>query len=146
MVRKAFLLAVLLACCVLLLHAQQPRFKYVTAPRTPANDGRMMYMSYCASCHGAQGHGDGPVAQVFKDPIPDLTTLASRNGGKFPYVAVIESIQGDPRMPAHGTLDMPVWGPVLRQLSDRSEAEFQLRLHNITDHVESMQHPQQAQK
>jgi mono/diheme cytochrome c family protein len=139
MIKKAFLVATLLAMCVLLLHAQQPQIKYVSAQPTPAHDGQAMYMSYCASCHGTQGHGDGPVARVIKEPIPDLTTLKARNGGQYPYLMVMQSIKGDPQMPAHGTADMPVWGPVLRQLSQRSEAELELRVHNLADHVETMQ-------
>ena len=139
MAKKAFLFVVLLACCVLLLQAQQPQIKHVSAQPTPAHDGQAMYMSYCASCHGETGQGNGPVAQVIKEPIPDLTTLRARNGGQFPYLMVVQSIKGDPAEPAHGTADMPVWGPVLRQLSQRSEAEMEMRVHNIADFVESMQ-------
>ena len=139
MAKRAFLFVVLLACCVLLLQAQQPQLKYVSAQPTPAQDGQAMYVSYCGSCHGESGHGNGPVAQVIKEPIPDLTTLKVRNGGQFPYLFVVQSIKGDPQMPAHGTADMPVWGPVLRQLSHRSEAEMELRVHNLTDYIESMQ-------
>jgi mono/diheme cytochrome c family protein len=139
MVKKTFLFVLLLLCCALLLQAQQPQIKYVSAQPTPAHDGQAMYVNYCASCHGETAQGNGPVAQVIKEPIPNLTTLKARNGGQFPYLMVVQSIKGDPQMPAHGTADMPVWGPVLRQLSQRSEAEMELRVHNLTDYVESMQ-------
>jgi mono/diheme cytochrome c family protein len=129
----------MLLCCVLLLQGQQPQIKSVAAQPTPAHDGEAMYVSYCASCHGEHLRGDGPVAQVIKGQIPDLATLKARNGGQFPYLMVVESIKGDPETPAHGTADMPVWGPVLRQLSHRSEAEMELRVHNLADYIESMQ-------
>jgi mono/diheme cytochrome c family protein len=34
-----------------------------------APDGANLYALYCASCHGARGDGDGPVAQAL-DPQP----------------------------------------------------------------------------
>ena len=139
MIKKAIVISALLLACVLLLPGQQPEIKHVAAPPTPAHDGQAMYMSYCASCHGETGQGNGPVAQAIKEPIPDLTTLRARNGGQFPYLMVVQSIKGDPAEPAHGTADMPVWGPVLRQLSQRSEAEMEMRVHNIADFIEAMQ-------
>ena len=37
--------------------------------RAPAPAGASLYALYCASCHGARGDGDGPVAQAL-DPQP----------------------------------------------------------------------------
>ena len=39
---------------------------------------------YCAPCHGYDGKGSGPVAGTLKTTPPDLTELATRNGGAFP--------------------------------------------------------------
>ena len=33
---------------------------------------------------GAAGQGDGVYAELLKRPIPDLSTMARRNGGVFP--------------------------------------------------------------
>ena len=52
--------------------AQQPALK-LTVNRTRANDGSQMYASYCASCHGLDGRGHGPVATELKVPPTDLT-------------------------------------------------------------------------
>jgi mono/diheme cytochrome c family protein len=45
---------------------------------TPEPDGAGLYALYCASCHGAGGDGDGPVARAL-DPQParhsDGTTM-----------------------------------------------------------------------
>src|ERR1700687_1814951 len=47
--------------------------------------GKVMYIEYCAVCHGDGAKGDGPYAPMLKVPPPDLTTLAKRHDGKFPY-------------------------------------------------------------
>ena len=39
---------------------------------------------YCATCHGRDGKGNGPVAAALKVVPPDLTRLARDNGGAFP--------------------------------------------------------------
>jgi hypothetical protein len=64
----------------------------------------------CASCHGAGGEGDGPVAPLIKVPVPDLTRLAQRAGGEFPTDHVRRTIDGRWDRRAHGARDMPVWG------------------------------------
>ncbi|HXZ84778.1 MAG TPA: cytochrome c [Myxococcota bacterium] len=37
--------------------------------RGSADAGKMLYAQYCTSCHGATGHGDGPVASTL-NPKP----------------------------------------------------------------------------
>jgi mono/diheme cytochrome c family protein len=72
--------------------------------------GEEIYDRFCASCHGAQAHGDGPVSRSLNVAVPDLTTIAVRYGG-FPAGVVRDVIDGrgiDKR--AHGTREMPVWG------------------------------------
>jgi mono/diheme cytochrome c family protein len=46
-------------------------------PRTAATieRGAMVYRTYCASCHGATGAGDGPAARALSPPPPDLGWL-----------------------------------------------------------------------
>lgn len=72
--------------------------------------GLEMYESFCASCHGAEGQGDGPVAPLIKIHVPDLTRIAKRDGGEFPTEDVRRIIDGRYDRPAHGPRDMPVWG------------------------------------
>jgi mono/diheme cytochrome c family protein len=38
----------------------------------PAPEGRALYRTYCASCHGPAGRGDGPDASLFAVPPRDL--------------------------------------------------------------------------
>ena len=47
-------------------------------------EGKDLFRAYCASCHGMDAKGNGPVAPALKAPVPDLTTLAKRNRGVFP--------------------------------------------------------------
>ena len=74
--------------------------------------GEIEYAQACAACHGAGGKGDGPVAQYMSVPVPDLTRIAARRDGDFPYRELMEMIDGRnaERQPGpHGTA-MPVWG------------------------------------
>ena len=43
-------------------------------------------------------------------PPPDLTVLAKKNNGVFPFNSVYEIIDGRKTVVAHGTRDMPIWG------------------------------------
>ena len=83
------------------------------AAATQAEDvdiGKSEFQSSCASCHGADAKGKGPVSDQLKTPAPDLTMLAKNNNGVFPTDAVYETIDGLKTIPAHGTREMPIWG------------------------------------
>ena len=71
--------------------------------------GKAEFLSSCASCHGMDGKGKGPVGEQLKVPPSDLTMLA-KNNGVFPTNAVYETIYGSKTVPAHGTREMPIWG------------------------------------
>ena len=101
-----------------------------------ANDGSEMFAQYCAPCHGKEGRGDGPAAAALKRAPADLTTLTSRNGNKFPDVRVKRYIEGLDEVPAHGTRDMPIWGPLFRALRQDTAA---IRVEALTTHLRSIQ-------
>jgi mono/diheme cytochrome c family protein len=110
----------------------------------PANQGlqsaKELYIAHCASCHGTSGKGDGPAAAALKIPPADLTMLAARNGGKFPEMRVLGAITAGPRVPAHGSEVMPVWGPIFREVTDAAtEAEVQLKIHNLMEYIKTLQ-------
>ena len=102
--------------------------------------GRDLFNFYCASCHGIDGKGRGRVAPALKTQPPDLTTLAQQNGGTFPAAKVEEIIRGETRTtaPAHGSSDMPVWGPIFRGLDSRKEVN-DARIENLVKYIESIQ-------
>ncbi len=77
------------------------------------NSGHHVFAAKCAACHGEEGKGDGPFAAQLTTRPADLTVLARKNGGVFPFWRVYETISGSELMPAHGTRDMPIWGQEL---------------------------------
>jgi mono/diheme cytochrome c family protein len=71
--------------------------------------GAREYMSSCASCHGENGKGEGPLAELMTVAVPDLTQLSAQNDGAFPMLQVIQVIDGRSGIRGHG-YPMPVWG------------------------------------
>ena len=100
--------------------------------------GSELFREYCAACHGAEARGNGPVAPALKKPVPDLTQISQRNGGRFPREQVRNYISGESDLLAHGTRAMPIWGPIFRHM-DRDAELGEIRLHNVTVYVESLQ-------
>ena len=120
-------------------------FAQTTAPRNPpltirSVAGRDLFEFYCATCHGRDGKGGGPTAIALKGPVPDLTLLSRHHAGTFPRqrVEAFVTNDGDAVTPAHGSSDMPVWGPVFRSL-DPSDTMAKIRIANLVAYLESMQ-------
>jgi hypothetical protein len=72
--------------------------------------GRYEYLSSCASCHGTNAKGDGPVAKSLKRTPADLTGLSEANKGIFPFSRIYDVIDGRFEVETHGKREMPVWG------------------------------------
>src|SRR5271165_4356206 len=89
----------------------RPAVNNTQARRSTEESGKQTYIHYCASCHGADARGNGPVAPVLNTTPPDLTTLAKRHGGKFPNDYVSDVLRFGTRIVSHGSSDMPIWGP-----------------------------------
>jgi mono/diheme cytochrome c family protein len=100
--------------------------------------GQETFRSYCASCHGVDGKGNGPAAPSLKKPPTDLTLLSKKNGGKFPRTIVSSVIRGDDFITDHGTRDMPIWGSAFRTVN-RDEMMVELKIQNLTTYIESIQ-------
>lgn len=98
--------------------------------------GAKLYMQYCASCHGNDGKGGGPVTASLKTPVPDLTTIAKREG-KFNGIRVREIIAGEIGTTAHGEKDMPVWGYIFRNKVGSSFAYG--NIYALMKYIESIQ-------
>jgi hypothetical protein len=79
-----------------------------TVSSQEADRGRDDYIVNCASCHGDDGKGRGPLAARLKRRPSDLTAIARKNSGVFPTTKVYQQIDG--RTAPHGQSDMPVWG------------------------------------
>ena len=130
-----------LAICVISVAQQKTptKVRKVPAPYTEPSAPAQMYKAYCASCHGMGGKGDGPAASALKAPATDLTQLSKKNGGQFPAARVNSVLSGTAELAAHGSEEMPVWGPVFRRLGSDNGAHAQLRVSNLTKYLESMQ-------
>lgn len=107
--------------------------------RTSATNGKQMFNNYCASCHGLDGKGNGPVAPTLKMPPTDLTVLSKNNHGQFPESHVINVLQNGTAIRSHGTPDMPIWGPLLGRMEGRSPQVQKLRISNLVRYLETLQ-------
>jgi len=122
--------------------ADQPEKRVtVTVNKTPANNGKLMYASYCSSCHGLDGKGNGPTAVVLKRQPADLTVLSRNNRGRFPFEHVKAVLEFGAANRANGTGPMPAWGPILSQLDTAYPGQNMgmLRIINLNRYLESMQ-------
>ena len=99
---------------------------------------REMFINDCASCHGVDGSGNGPLAAEFKVAPPNLRLLKQANNGRFPSRDVQLSIDGRAMPRAHGLPDMPVWGRQWIRMG-LEEAEIKARAISIASYVSSIQ-------
>jgi len=108
--------------------------------------GKTMYVKYCAACHGPGGKGDGRMAAALKTKPTDLTQLAKKSGGTFPYMTVLDTVDGTAPIPAHGSRDMPVWGETFQSTgaeggSVMEQARVRGELMLLVDYLRSVQVP-----
>lgn len=93
-----------------------------TARAQDAATGAAIYARHCATCHGIEARGNGPMAPALILQPPDLTSLSARNGGRFPYFRVISRIDGRDPLVAHGS-PMPVYGDFFEGAAATIKAE-----------------------
>ncbi len=101
-------------------------------------NGAKIFVNYCAACHGAHAKGNGPVAPALRTKVPDLTVLARGNRGIFPADRVRGIIAGEQSYSAHGSREMPVWGPIFHQVEYDQDWGY-VRLQNVTEYIHSIQ-------
>jgi mono/diheme cytochrome c family protein len=126
--------------------AQENQNKKTQPKPTSPVSGEQLFKAYCAVCHGPGGKGDGPVAIALKVPPPDLTALAQRHDGKFPDDYVSNVLKNGVKAPAHGSGEMPVWGPMFETMSrwqalcpDMDQTSAAMRITNLTNYLKSIQ-------
>lgn len=115
-------------------------------PATQAQDlsvytGAQLFHRFCASCHGASGEGNGPVAPFFKLLPPDLTQISRRSGGSFPAERIRRIIDGRENPPPHGAREMPVWGLEFAMTSEQPQARAvaDASITRLVDYLKSIQ-------
>ncbi len=101
---------------------------FVSQPALSANDevaeGHRYFIQYCASCHGQDGLGDGPVAKSLSRPPANLRMLGDKYGMPLPAHRIAELIDGRDSARAHGSHAMPVWGEKLYEMGQGERGEY----------------------
>jgi mono/diheme cytochrome c family protein len=106
--------------------------------------GEQLFQRLCASCHGKEARGDGPVASALSVQAPNLRELQLRNRGEFPLEKIQKIIDGRIKLAPHGTRVMPVWGDeLLRSEAGNPEAERSAAelIHKIAEYLQGIQEP-----
>ena len=106
--------------------------------------GAELYARFCASCHGVEGAGDGPVESALATHMPDLREMADRGGTRFSRDWLYRIVDGRVRIVAHGTREMPVWGTAfsVEYGSDpAAEEKVETIIGELVDHLVSIQRP-----
>jgi mono/diheme cytochrome c family protein len=113
-----------------------------SAPDLPAAaKGKITYVRYCVACHGPGGRGDGPVAADLRVPVPDLTTMAQRSGGQYPYDRVVRIVTFGETVRGHGSVDMPAWGEAFKKTAGTGEKTVDAAIRNLAHYLWSLQAP-----
>ena len=113
--------------------------KTATPSKSELVSGKQLYVSYCAMCHGTDAKGGGPFSPQLKVWPPDLTQMAKKNKGTYPAMRVAESIDGEFGKAAHGSREMPIWGPVFRSMAHGRQDSAQVRINSVVKYLETLQ-------
>ena len=117
-----------------------PKIKKVPVSSTNPGDGKEMFTTYCAVCHGADATGHGPAAAALKKEPADLTQLTIKNNGRFPEQRISLVLNSGPaEILSHGSKDMPVWGQLFKSLGSNGDGVARLRITNLTEYIKSIQ-------
>ena len=118
-------------------------------PASPPSDpgvagvaGTYAYRTYCATCHGTDGKGDGPLAESLRFHPPDLSLISKRNGGEFPTEKIHRIVDGRKPLPGHGGPDMPIWGDAFRNAdTGYDDARVREKVRSIVDYLRTLPAP-----
>jgi nucleotide-binding universal stress UspA family protein len=102
--------------------------------------GGEVFRTYCATCHGTSGRGDGPLASSMNRKPANLTEIAKRNCGQFPTELVFKTIDGRQPVRGHGGPDMPVWGDAFAKSREAGDADrVKAVIQSLVDYLEGIQ-------
>jgi mono/diheme cytochrome c family protein len=112
-----------------------------SAPQQQATayHGQPLFKTYCVTCHGPSGQGDGPFAKSLRRRPPDLTQLAKVNEGTFPADRVAKAIDGRDAK-SHGSSEMPVWGDAFSRTTHDNDADaVRRKIESLVKFIETLQ-------
>lgn len=109
--------------------------------------GELEFRNSCAVCHGEKATGAGAFGGMMVLRVPDLTGLAKKNNGVFPFKYVYETIDGTQAIKSHGLREMPIWGQRYRIAAARyyvdvpydERAFVRARILALTEYLSSLQ-------
>jgi len=100
--------------------------------------GKDLFKSYCASCHGLDAKGHGPMAASLKIPPSDLRRISIRNHDTFPMMRIEKIIAGEESPAGHGSSEMPVWGPIFSRVTTDVDLG-RVRIDNLARYLRDIQ-------
>ncbi len=108
--------------------------------------GQREFQRSCATCHGVDAKGQGPMAEFLTAKPADLTQLRKNHGGVFLFWRVYEEIEGsrDVVLRGHGTREMPIWGErfrLERSAGETHKAGVRGRILSLVYYLQSLQEP-----
>jgi mono/diheme cytochrome c family protein len=109
-----------------------------TTDTAVVDNGRALFTTYCASCHGVSGRGNGPAAGELRHRPADLTQFAAQNGGVFNGPRIYSIVDGR-AVKAHGTMEMPVWGDAFKWREGLPEGAIKVRIEALVRYLETIQ-------
>jgi mono/diheme cytochrome c family protein len=107
--------------------------------------GEQLFMESCAACHGANGRGHGEFSEYLTVPPTNLTVLKKENDGLFPYLRVVQIIDGRKGVRGHGSSKMPIWGKVFSREAGETSGPFdaelliRARIVALVDYIDTLQ-------
>lgn len=103
-------------------------------------EGRQDFEENCIACHAADATGKGEIAEHLIRPPKDLTAIATRNGGEFPFWRIFDIIAGEEKVEGHKTFQMPKYSQRMR--GDDFKPGYlpsHVRVLELTHYLESIQ-------
>jgi mono/diheme cytochrome c family protein len=102
--------------------------------------GSYTYRTYCASCHGTDGKGEGPLAESLGFHPPNLALIAKRNGGDYPAERVHRIVDGRKPLAGHGGPDMPIWGDAFKNPETGfDDSKVKEKIRSVVDYLRTLQ-------
>ncbi len=137
MLKRLLFACIFAALATTMGHALDHQAKIIIpiGPTSPA-DGKQMYTSYCAPCHGVDGRGHGTASSALKAPPTDLSNLAAANGGKFPVSHLVSVLRYGVEHPA---AEMPDWNQIFARMNQVNPIIRDQRTSNLVDYLRTLQ-------
>ncbi len=126
------------ALCGVPLSAQEASKRPAEVKLIGSIQGKDLFKSYCASCHGLDAKGNGPMAASLKVAPSNLRRIAIRNHDTFPLMRVERIIAGEELTTGHGSSDMPVWGPIFSRVTTDVDLG-RVRVDNLARYLRDIQ-------